>query len=143
MIIIPKNQTQPLTIAFARLPALDGDGRFLPLGVKTVRCKRMQPVPGIVRSAMAGQVVTDRSDILCRADGAVSVAVNARCVDTDTTGHAQKAKVYAGGLAWNGPHGIEGTRENYPLFDVVNAKNVVTGIGKNGLVEIDKEKILK
>lgn len=55
----------------------------------------------------------------------------------------KKAKVYAGGLAWNGPHGIEGTRENYPLFDVVNAKNVVTGIGKNGLVEIDKEKILK
>ena len=55
----------------------------------------------------------------------------------------KKAKVYAGGLAWNGPHGIEGTRENYPLFDVVNAKNVITGIGKNGLVEIDKEKILK
>lgn len=55
----------------------------------------------------------------------------------------KKASVYAGGLAWNGPHGIEGTRENYPLFDVVNAKNVVSGIGKNGLVEIDKEQLLK
>lgn len=55
----------------------------------------------------------------------------------------EKSTVYAGGLAWNGPHGIEGTRENYPIFDVVHAKNVVTGLGKDGLVEIDKEKLLE
>ncbi len=55
----------------------------------------------------------------------------------------ERALVYAGGLAWNGPHGIEGTRENYPLFDAVNAKNVVTGINKDGLVEIDKEQLLE
>ncbi len=56
---------------------------------------------------------------------------------------SERKKVYAAGLAWNGPHGIEGTRENYPLFDAVNAINVVTGIGKDGLVEVDKEKIIE
>ena len=56
---------------------------------------------------------------------------------------SQKLTVYAGGLAWNGPHGIEGTRENYPLFEAVNAVNVVTGINKDGMVMIDKEKLLE
>ena len=56
---------------------------------------------------------------------------------------SQKLTVYAGGLAWNGPHGIEGTRENYPLFEAVNAVNVVTGINKDGMVMVDKEKLLE
>lgn len=56
---------------------------------------------------------------------------------------SERKTVYAAGLAWNGPHGIEGTRENYPLFDAVNAVNVVNGIGKDGLVEVDKEKIIE
>lgn len=56
---------------------------------------------------------------------------------------SERKTAYAAGLAWNGPHGIEGTRENYPLFDAVNAINVVTGIGKDGLVEVDKEKIME
>lgn len=55
----------------------------------------------------------------------------------------KKLSAYAGGLAWSGPHGIESTRENYPLFDAVNAKNVVEGIGKDGSVMIDKEKLLE
>lgn len=50
---------------------------------------------------------------------------------------------YAGGLVWNGPHGIEGTRENYALFNINKVKNVVTGLNKNGHVDIDKEKILE
>lgn len=56
---------------------------------------------------------------------------------------SERKNVYAAGLAWNGPHGIEGTRENYPIFDVIHANNVVKGIGKDGLVEVDKEQILK
>ena len=54
----------------------------------------------------------------------------------------ERKRAYVGGLIWNGPHGIEGTRENYPLFDVNNIKNVVTGIGKNGHLDLDKEKIM-
>lgn len=54
------------------------------------------------------------------------------------------AHAYAAGMAWSGSHGIEGTRENYPLFDVTNVKNVVTGTGKtSGMVEIDKEQIVQ
>ena len=56
---------------------------------------------------------------------------------------SERKNVYAAGLAWNGPHGIEGTRENYPIFDVIHANNVVKGIGKDGLVEVDKEQIIK
>lgn len=55
----------------------------------------------------------------------------------------QKASAYAGALAWSGSHGIESTRENYPLFKAVNAKNVVQGLGKDGPVMIDKEKLLQ
>lgn len=49
---------------------------------------------------------------------------------------------YAGGLAYKGSHGIEGTRGNYQLFDAVNIKNVVD-INKDGLVEVDKEKLIE
>ncbi|MGP1587174.1 MAG: iron ABC transporter substrate-binding protein [Treponemataceae bacterium] len=56
---------------------------------------------------------------------------------------SKKMTAYAGGLAWNGPHGIEGTRENYPLFDAINAVNVVKGINQNGMVMVDKEKIIE
>lgn len=49
---------------------------------------------------------------------------------------------YAGGLAYKGSHGIEGTRGNYQLFDAVNVKNVVD-IDKDGLVEVDKEKLIE
>lgn len=55
----------------------------------------------------------------------------------------KKLSAYAGGLAWKGAHGIESTRENYPLFNAVNAKNVVKGINKDGAVMIDKEKLLE
>lgn len=49
---------------------------------------------------------------------------------------------YAGGLAYKGAHGIEGTRGNYQLFDAVNVKNVVK-TEKDGLVEVDKEKLIE
>ncbi len=55
---------------------------------------------------------------------------------------SKKKTAYVGGLIWNGPHGIEGTRANYPLFDVVNVKNVVTET-KEGHIDIDKEQLLK
>ena len=56
----------------------------------------------------------------------------------------ERISAYAAGMAWSGSHGIEGTRENYPLFDVVNVRNVVTGTGSTkGMVEVDKEQILK
>lgn len=55
----------------------------------------------------------------------------------------EKFSAYAGGLAWRGSHGIESTREIYPLFEAINAKNVVTGTGKEGSVMIDKEKLLE
>lgn len=56
---------------------------------------------------------------------------------------SKKTTAYAGALAWSGSHGIESTRENYPLFNAVNAKNVVQGIGKDGPVMIDKERLLQ
>lgn len=56
---------------------------------------------------------------------------------------SEKPKVYAGSLTWYGPHGIESTQENYPLFKAVNAKNVVEGTGKTDIVSIDKEKLLQ
>lgn len=59
-------------------------------------------------------------------------------------GEDEVVSAYAAGMAWSGSHGIEGTRENYPLFDVTHVKNVVTGTGRtSGMVEIDKEQIIQ
>ncbi len=56
---------------------------------------------------------------------------------------SKKSKVYAGSITWYGGRGIESTQENYPLFNAINAKNVVEGTGKTDPVCIDKEKIVQ
>lgn len=56
---------------------------------------------------------------------------------------AEKPSVYIGALGASGAHGIESTQENYSIFKIINAKNVVSGINKTGSVMIDKEKLLK
>ncbi|QSZ28184.1 iron ABC transporter substrate-binding protein [Aceticella autotrophica] len=54
----------------------------------------------------------------------------------------KKPTVYVGAVSHAGSHGIESTRGNYPPFVIVNAKNVADETGKNGSIDIDKEKLL-
>ena len=51
--------------------------------------------------------------------------------------------MYVGGLGSRGAHGIESTRANYALLNVINADNVVDETGESGSVMIDKEKLLE
>ncbi len=55
---------------------------------------------------------------------------------------ANKPTVYVGGLGSKGAHGIESTQGQYPLLDVIHARNVVDETGKSGSIMIDREKLL-
>ena len=61
---------------------------------------------------------------------------------TENIPDEKKPTVYVGGLGYKGVHGIESSWANFPLFDFVNAKNVVNGIGKEGHVFIDRERLV-
>lgn len=60
---------------------------------------------------------------------------------------SKKPTVYAGGLSFNGTHGIVSTRANFTPFLLVNAKNVVSEMNKGALntkpIMIDKEKLMQ
>lgn len=51
--------------------------------------------------------------------------------------------VYVGALGNKGPQGIESTRGDYTLLNVLNAVNVVDETGKKGALIIDREKLLE
>ena len=51
--------------------------------------------------------------------------------------------VYLGCQSYQGSHGIESTTGDYPLFDALNARNVVREAGIDGYVTLDKEKLLE
>ena len=51
--------------------------------------------------------------------------------------------VYLGCQSYQGSHGIESTTGDYPLFDALNARNVVREAGIGGYVTLDKEKLLE
>ena len=61
---------------------------------------------------------------------------------TQNIADADKPSVYVGGLGSRGTHGIESTQGQYPLLDVIHAKNVVDEIGESGSIMIDREKLL-
>ncbi|HEW92865.1 MAG TPA: iron ABC transporter substrate-binding protein [Thermotogaceae bacterium] len=48
---------------------------------------------------------------------------------------------YVGGIGYKGLHGIDSTKPNYPIFNVLKIKNVASAI-KEDHVFIDKEKLL-
>lgn len=54
-----------------------------------------------------------------------------------------KPTVYVGGLGNKGARGIESTRGNHVIFNVLHAKNVVDQAGKDGSLIIDKEILLE
>lgn len=56
---------------------------------------------------------------------------------------ADRPRVYVGGLGSKGKHGIESTRGNYMLTDVLNAINVADETGEKGSIFIDKEQLLE
>lgn len=51
--------------------------------------------------------------------------------------------VYLGCQSHQGSHGIESTTGDYPLFDALNARNVVAEAGIHEYVSLDKEKLLE
>ncbi|HHV39064.1 MAG TPA: iron ABC transporter substrate-binding protein [Tepidimicrobium sp.] len=53
-----------------------------------------------------------------------------------------KPSVYVGALGNKGPQGIESTRGDYTLLNILNAKNVVDETGSKGSLMIDKEQLL-
>ena len=56
---------------------------------------------------------------------------------------ANTPTVYLGCQSYQGSHGIESTTGDYPLFDALNARNVVREAGIDGYVTLDKEKLLE
>jgi len=61
---------------------------------------------------------------------------------TENIPDADKPSVYVGGLGARGAHGIESTQGQYPLLDVIHARNVVDETGESGSIMIDKEMLL-
>lgn len=51
--------------------------------------------------------------------------------------------VYLGCQSYQGSHGIESTTGDYPLFDALNARNVVREADIGGYLTLDKEKLLE
>ena len=51
--------------------------------------------------------------------------------------------VYLGCQSYQGSHGIESTTGDSPIFDALNARNVVEEAGIQGRVTLDKEKLLE
>ena len=51
--------------------------------------------------------------------------------------------VYLGCQSYQGSHGIESTTGDSPIFDALNARNVVAEAGIDGYVTLDKEKLLE
>ena len=51
--------------------------------------------------------------------------------------------VYLGCQSYQGSHGIESTTGDSPIFDALNARNVVAEAGIGGYVTLDKEKLLE
>lgn len=51
--------------------------------------------------------------------------------------------VYLGCQSYQGSHGIESTTGDSPIFDALNARNVVAEAGIQGRVTLDKEKLLE
>lgn len=56
---------------------------------------------------------------------------------------AEDPPVYLGCQSHQGSHGIESTTGDYPLFDALNARNVVAEAGIHEYVSLDKEKLLE
>lgn len=59
-----------------------------------------------------------------------------------TSGVTEKPSAYLGCQSNRGSHGIESTTGDYPMFDVLNAENVVATAGIHEYVMLDKEQLL-
>ncbi len=55
----------------------------------------------------------------------------------------EKPRVYVGGLGFKGTHGITSTECRYPAFEILNARNVVNEVDRQGHIFVDKEKLLE
>lgn len=62
---------------------------------------------------------------------------------TNGISDSNKPCVYTGAMSMKGAHGIESTEGNNPLYNALNAKNVVDETGKTGSIMIDKEKLIE
>lgn len=55
----------------------------------------------------------------------------------------EKPSVYIGGLSYKGNHGIESTRGNSEILNVIHAKNVADELDSPVPINIDKEQLIK
>jgi len=62
---------------------------------------------------------------------------------TEDIPEKDKPSVYTGGLGYKGTHGLTSTEYGYPLFELLHAKSVTRGSGKDGHIFVDKEQIIK
>jgi len=65
---------------------------------------------------------------------------------TNEVASTKNTKVYVGGHAYRGSHGITSTNSFYPPFSLVNANNVASSVSTNDTsiaVQIDKEQLIK
>ena len=64
-------------------------------------------------------------------------------LQTRSAGIAERPTIYLGCQSNRGSHGIESTTGDYPMFDVLNAENVVATAGIHEYVMLDKEQLLE
>ena len=84
--------------------------------------------------------ITGNSD---RAEEVIAYLDEARAdLQGRTSGVTEKPSAYLGCQSSRGSHGIESTTGDYPMFDVLNAENVVATAGIHEYVMLDKEQLL-
>ena len=81
---------------------------------------------------------TERAEALIQYLADAKAELQSRSADA-----AERPTVYLGCQSNRGSHGIESTTGSYPMFDVLNAENVVATAGIHEYVMLDKEKLLE
>ena len=81
---------------------------------------------------------TDRAEALIKYFEDAKTDLQTRSADV-----TNRSTIYLGCQSNRGSHGIESTTGDYPLFDVLNAENVVATAGIHEYVMLDKEQLLE
>lgn len=140
---------------YEEIVALDPDVIVF-FGADAAACDKMQekvgiPVVGIyatnVMSEDFKQTLTLLGDIMGTQEQANKVVAGVDAALKDLKDRAakvpddQKPSVYAAAISFKGYNGFDGTYAKFPIFEAINAKNVVDETGGNGAMFIDLEKL--
>ncbi len=82
---------------------------------------------------------SSRAEEVVRFIDACAEDLHARSADVDAQ---ERPTIYLGAQSMRGSHGIESTRGNYPVFSILNARNVVAEGGISSYVMLDREILL-